>query len=87
MLPCSAIVLDASITPDLVACYLRGVISYTVFDPDDASGRTYWWYGDLMIYVHQDGREIDAFELDEAPASPEVVVTAVEEYHLTSRQE
>jgi hypothetical protein len=40
------------------------VITYTVFDPDDGSGRTYWWYREAMVYVHQDGREVDAFEVD-----------------------
>ena len=42
------------------------MIIYTVLDPDDGSGLTYWWYGDTMVYVHQDGVEIDAYHLDSA---------------------
>jgi hypothetical protein len=64
------------------------VISYTVFDPDDGSGRTYWWYGESMVYVHQDGREIDAFELDHpegtAP-SRDAVEAAILAYHAAGR--
>jgi hypothetical protein len=61
------------------------VISYTVFDPDDGSGRTYWWYGEAMVYVHQDGREVDAFELD-LPSdayvvAPDPVAQAISAYH------
>ena len=44
------------------------MITYTVFDPDDGSGRTYWWYRESMVYVHQDGREVDAFEVETAEA-------------------
>jgi hypothetical protein len=58
------------------------VITYTVFDPDDGSGCTYWWYGDTMVYVHEDGREVDAFEVehDETPA-PDVIRAAIEARH------
>jgi hypothetical protein len=60
------------------------VISYTVFDPDDGSGRTYWWYREAMVYVHQDGREVDAFEVehpDGASPSFDEVRAAVEARH------
>lgn len=61
------------------------MITYTVFDPDDGSGSTYWWYGESMVYVHQDGVEVDAFELDppegDAPRSIESVRSAVDQRH------
>ena len=60
------------------------MISYTVFDPDDCSGLTYRWYGGPMVYVHEAGNEIDAFEVDggESPA-PEAVRAAVDAHHAT----
>lgn len=59
------------------------MITYTVFDPDDGSGRAYWWYGQHTVYVHQDGEEIDAFEIDDAAGEPTLdeVRTAVEAHH------
>lgn len=61
------------------------MITYTVFDPDDGSGRTYWWYGESMIYVHEHGQEVDAFELDDpdgaAPRSIESVRSVIESHH------
>ena len=60
------------------------MITYTVLDPDDGSGRTYRWYGESMVYVHQDGAEVDAFEVDHdpspSPAAPADVVAAVERH-------
>lgn len=57
--------------------------SYTVFDPDDGSGRTYWWYGGTTVYVHQDGTEVDAFELEhsESAVGLDQVRAAVVERH------
>lgn len=63
------------------------MITYTVFDPDDGSGRTYWWYREAMVYVHQDGREVDAFEVDHAgDAGPsfDEVHAAVADRHRSS---
>ncbi len=63
--------------------------SYTVFDSDDGSGRTYWWYGGTTVYVHQDDVEVDAFELDPPEAAPiglDQVRAAVVDRHA-ARQE
>jgi hypothetical protein len=61
------------------------VITYTVYDPDDGSGRTYWWYGQAMVYVHQDRQEIDAFEVCEPDATPssDEALAAVEAFHAS----
>lgn len=56
------------------------MITYTVFEPDDASAVTYRWYGQSTVYVLRDNSEFDAFELD-----GELTVANVErevaEYH------
>ena len=74
---------EASTTPAvLVAASVVTVITYTVFDPDDGSGRTYWWYGEAMVYVHEHGVEIDAFEVGEGGAPTAAAVrAAVDERH------
>lgn len=60
------------------------MIIYTVFEPDDASGQSYRWYGDSMVYVHRGETEGDAFEVDgpgDSPPSFDAVADAVEAYH------
>lgn len=63
------------------------MITYTVFDPDDASGLTYRWYGadDTTVYVHNNGAEVDAFVLEGVAATTEAVAAAVEAHHSTHR--
>ncbi len=56
------------------------MISYTVFEPDDASGVSYRWYGQSTVYVLRDNSEFDAFELD-GQLSADTVEREVEEYH------
>lgn len=59
------------------------MISYTVFDPDDGSGITYWWYRERMVYIHQDRVEVDAFAVEGDSDSPsfDAVAAAVEDRH------
>lgn len=59
------------------------MISYTVFDPDDGSGLTYLWYGLSMVYVHENGEEIDAFSVVEPgeKSTLEQTRAAVEAHH------
>lgn len=61
------------------------MISYTVFDPDDGSGLAYWWYGQSTVYVHLDGEESDAFEVNESGENPTLdeVRAAVEAHHAS----
>ena len=64
-------------------CYRRSVITYTVFDPDDGTGITYWWYRQHMVYVHENRVEVDAFPVGADTDTPtfEAVAAAVEERH------
>ncbi|MGY6500593.1 MAG: hypothetical protein ACXIVQ_06885 [Acidimicrobiales bacterium] len=59
------------------------MISYTVFDPDDGSGITYWWYRQGIVYVHENRLEVDAFEVGTDGETPtfDAVAAAVEERH------
>lgn len=64
------------------------MITYTAYDPDDASGVSYRWYGgdDTTVYVYSDGAEVDAFELaDGATADPATVEAAVIAHHEAHR--
>ena len=65
-----------------MTCRLRSgaVISYTVFEPDDASGVSYRWYGQSTVYLLRDNREFDAFELA-GVSDPAGVESAVAAYH------
>lgn len=60
------------------------MITYTVFDPDDASHVAYRWYGDgdTTVYVYIDGGEDDSVELaaDES-RDVDAVAAWVERYH------
>ena len=56
------------------------MISYTVFEPDDASGVSYRWYGQSTVYIFRSGREFDAFEVD-GSVDPGAVEAAVSAYH------
>lgn len=64
------------------------MITYTAFDPDDASGVSYRWYGgeDTTVYVYSDGAEVDAFALpDGAPTDVASVQSAVAAHHEAHR--
>lgn len=54
-----------------------------MFDPDDGSGRAYWWYGQSTVYVHDEGQETDAFEVGDTDQTPTLdeVTAAVEAHH------
>lgn len=62
------------------ATTVPAVISYTVFEPDDASGVSYRWYGQSTVYILRNGREFDAFELEGTP-DPGTVERVVTGYH------
>jgi len=62
------------------ATTVSAVISYTVFEPDDASGVSYRWYGQSSVYILRNGREFDAFEVD-GTLDPSMVESAVAAYH------
>ncbi|MBK5222987.1 MAG: hypothetical protein JJE52_08945 [Acidimicrobiia bacterium] len=67
------------------------MITYTVFEPDDATDLAYRWYGEATVYVHVEGAETDAFEVEGAtsatPPTFEEVGAAVEAYHAAHKAE